>query len=297
MIGHFETAWAIGQRSGKGAFHMTKKFALEQGIRDSTAVHLDQRSPLARAPVMNCASNQFLARPAFTGNQDCRVGRSDQFHLPQDMLQRLALADEFSHPQGSGDFFSQIEVLFFQASTKEIDLFIRFGIRNAHRRVIREDPQPFEGFLVEQAPVEEPQDSENLVPVGQGLRGEGPHFLACKPSRVRHPLFVALQPGQPNGLSGRSHTPDFSFSQWKSMKGTVEAAVVGLRITGNAGTGDEVQGSVAFGGILPTLAHVAESVRFDQPDARQNRVGALGDTVSDGSEHVLKAALLSRRDH
>lgn len=29
MIGHFETARAIGQRSGKGAFHMTEKFALE----------------------------------------------------------------------------------------------------------------------------------------------------------------------------------------------------------------------------------------------------------------------------
>ena len=86
MIGHFKAAQAIGQSPGKCTFDVAKEFALEECVRYGTTIHLDEGPILACTAVMNRAGDEFLPGPALASNQDCRISRSDQLDLPQDVL-------------------------------------------------------------------------------------------------------------------------------------------------------------------------------------------------------------------
>jgi len=63
------------------------------------------------------------------------------------------------------------------------------------------------------------------------------------------------------------------------VKRAAESTVVGLGITGNASTGNEMQRPFAIRKILSASAYVAGRVRFGQPDACEGGIRTLSDAV------------------
>src|SRR6516162_10703678 len=90
----FEKALLVGESSGKGTLHVTKKQTLEQCLRQGAAVDR-QKQPVAPVAVgVNTKGNQLLASAAVAGNEH-RGHRGRHFldHL-QDIPDRFALADD-----------------------------------------------------------------------------------------------------------------------------------------------------------------------------------------------------------
>ena len=72
--------------AGKRALFIAEELAFYKGPRDSTAVNRHKGAIPPAAGIVNRLGEQFLPRPALTGNQDRRImGRpqlGDGFHLP-----------------------------------------------------------------------------------------------------------------------------------------------------------------------------------------------------------------------
>ena len=94
MVGHLKPADLLLQRTGEGSAFVTEQFTLEQPRGNRRAVQGYERPVPARTQAMNGACDQFLARAGFTQNQNGGIRRSHQFHLPENSLQRSAVADD-----------------------------------------------------------------------------------------------------------------------------------------------------------------------------------------------------------
>src|SRR5262245_48350914 len=69
----FDVAFVIPIRAGKGASHVSEKFAPEERILNCGTVHNDKRPIAAAAVAVNGACSQFLAGAAFTQNEHATV--------------------------------------------------------------------------------------------------------------------------------------------------------------------------------------------------------------------------------
>ena len=85
-LGSLEEAFVRTCRTGEGAFFVPEQFRLEQVFGHGRAIDSRERSIVARAGTVNCLGEQFLARAAFTRDENACVGRGDHLRLLQDFL-------------------------------------------------------------------------------------------------------------------------------------------------------------------------------------------------------------------
>ena len=76
-VGQFETAFALVERAGEGAFFVAEEFAFDEVFGDGGAVDLDEGSAGAGALAIEGAGDQFLAGAAFAGDEDGGLGAGD----------------------------------------------------------------------------------------------------------------------------------------------------------------------------------------------------------------------------
>src|SRR5207248_285856 len=65
-VRELEAAEPILDRPGEGALHVAEELALEELPRNRAAIHLDERSVAPRAPVVDRACDELLARAGLT---------------------------------------------------------------------------------------------------------------------------------------------------------------------------------------------------------------------------------------
>jgi len=66
LVGQFETAYLLPDRSGECTPLVAKKFTLQQIQRNGRAVQAYERPPAPRAEAVNRVRNQFLAGTCFS---------------------------------------------------------------------------------------------------------------------------------------------------------------------------------------------------------------------------------------
>ena len=100
-IGELEFSGFRRDSAGKGTAFVAKKLALQEVLRNRSAVDRNKRTAPARAVLVNQASNQFLARSAFTLNENRGSGLSYGFRK----------SDQFPHPTVRRDDFLHADAL------------------------------------------------------------------------------------------------------------------------------------------------------------------------------------------
>ena len=83
LVRQFESANSLGYGAGERTFLMPKQLAFEKAERNRSAVHLYKRMTLARAQIVNCASDHLLAGARLTLDQDRRVRRRNDSNALQ----------------------------------------------------------------------------------------------------------------------------------------------------------------------------------------------------------------------
>src|SRR5688572_18401150 len=91
-MGHLETPYFLRQGARKGAPLVAKQLAFEKPGGNGRTVQRDEGKMFARAHSMDGPRNQFLSRSGFSQNQNSRIGWRDHLSLPQNALQRRAVA-------------------------------------------------------------------------------------------------------------------------------------------------------------------------------------------------------------
>ena len=84
-VGDLEQALLVGDGAGEGALDVAEEFALQQVLRQRSAIHGHEGLGPAQAVVMNRAGDQLLAGAAFAGDEHggvgCRALRDQPVHL------------------------------------------------------------------------------------------------------------------------------------------------------------------------------------------------------------------------
>ena len=150
--------------------------------------------------------------------------------LPQHLLEGCALAHKVPHAESGRDLFPEVKILLLESGTQDIDLLERAGIRDAHCRVIGEDPQPLERAILEPTTIEEGEYTENITVKEEGLGGHCPDALPPDPTCIRRPLLVAAQVREKKRLARFRHPTDLALADSESMERTVESMVVRIPI-------------------------------------------------------------------
>ena len=82
---------------GEGAFFVAKQFAFDQIGGQSSTIDLDHRPIFPTAQLVQSPRDQFLARPAFSGNQDGRSRIRNLLDLQKYALEGQAIADRMTN--------------------------------------------------------------------------------------------------------------------------------------------------------------------------------------------------------
>ena len=93
-VGGFETAGAIGHRSGERTADVAEQFAFQQAFAKRAAIDAHERPAGAIAKLMDCLGDQFLAGARFAEEQDAGVRSGHLGRDPIDLLHGGARADD-----------------------------------------------------------------------------------------------------------------------------------------------------------------------------------------------------------
>ncbi len=110
-VRRLESPLAIGDRAGKGAFHVAEQLALDQLLGNRRAVHFDERLIAPAAQGVHGARDELLARSVLTEDQHAAVGRRRHRDLLAQLPHDEALAH---HLAGAIDARAQRAVLGFE---------------------------------------------------------------------------------------------------------------------------------------------------------------------------------------
>src|SRR5579862_8633194 len=92
-------------------FYVAKELALEKTFRHRAAIQFDQRAFASRALLVDGARDQLLSRTAFPGDQDGRIGRRNEFHLPHNLSQAGTSPDDVAEVLFAADLIEQVRVV------------------------------------------------------------------------------------------------------------------------------------------------------------------------------------------
>ena len=99
-FGRLEQALVVARRAGKGTFHVTEQFRLEQLLGNGAAIDRHEGPGGPRAGFMDRARQEFLARPAFTPYEHAGVACRNQFGFAQDAFNGRAACNDLGTPLG-----------------------------------------------------------------------------------------------------------------------------------------------------------------------------------------------------
>jgi len=111
-VGQLKTADTLCDGAGERASLVAEHFAFEQPGGDGGAIQLDEGALAARAQIMDCPRQQFLAGAGLAANQYRGIGRRHRLHLLQIGLERAALADDFLKAAVGADFVFEVNLFF-----------------------------------------------------------------------------------------------------------------------------------------------------------------------------------------
>ena len=94
-VGQLEASRPVGVGIGEGAFFVPEEFALEEALRQTAEVYFDERLLRPLAVLVYRFGYQFLARPAFSRNEDGGRRRGDARDGLEDSGQLRTLPDDF----------------------------------------------------------------------------------------------------------------------------------------------------------------------------------------------------------
>ena len=101
-------------RAGECAFHVTKKFALDQCGDQRTAVHGNERLVPQRTGVVNGTRDHFFAGAALSENQDRMNTVSGLSNDPVELVHFWCAADDAAEPLSGPDLLAQHAVFGFE---------------------------------------------------------------------------------------------------------------------------------------------------------------------------------------
>ena len=93
-MGEFEDAGSIADRAGEAAAHVAEQLGLEQRFGERRAIDGDERGSLALAVGVDQMGDDFLADPAFTGDQDLGIASRRVLDLGADRFELIALPEQ-----------------------------------------------------------------------------------------------------------------------------------------------------------------------------------------------------------
>ena len=172
-FGQLEPAEAPLQRSGKGALLVAEQLRGDQRGGYGRAIHAHEGSRGALRPLVDGASDEFLARARLAGDQNRGIRRRDLGDARQDGLQSRRLAHDLLEHRCFVDFFPQRDVLFVELVPQFLDFvegLLQIGFRplalgdvrhrsdelkaaRLVRRGMADDPDVFDGSIGHQQPM------------------------------------------------------------------------------------------------------------------------------------------------
>src|SRR5437588_12840274 len=90
---------------------MAKQLAFEKAQRDGCAIHLYKRLTLARAQVVNCASNHLFAGTSLALDEDRRVRRCNDTNALEYGFQSRTVSDDLFEIVLEPDFVFQVKLM------------------------------------------------------------------------------------------------------------------------------------------------------------------------------------------
>ena len=225
---------------------------------------------------MDLSRDQFLAGPRFAEDQYVRVGRGNELDLLQDVLQRIASADNVAKGVCLAQFVAKIVPLQFSLLFEVLNFLERPGVGDRGGCMVGDHPQPDHSLRLGSNAREDDQRAEHFSAIDERLSAVAQHALTLGPLGPRDPLGIGVEIRGQDGLPGRRDPADDPHTQWKATKVAVEPGPVGLATDWIAGTGDQVQTGrlvFAFARGLFRLALITAVARPDQPDACQGHMG------------------------
>src|SRR5258706_1128505 len=109
-----ESSNPSGYGAGERTFLMAKQLAFEQAQRDGSAVHLNKRMALARAQVVNCASDHLFAGTRLALDEDRRVRRRNDSNALEHSFQPRTISNDLFEIVLKPDFVFQVKLLLRQ---------------------------------------------------------------------------------------------------------------------------------------------------------------------------------------
>src|SRR3984893_1477956 len=114
LVRQFESSNPLGYGACERTFLMAKQLAFEKAQRNGCAVHLYKRLILARAQVVNCASDHLFAGARLALDEDRRVRRRNDSNALEHSFQPLTIANDLFEIVLKPDFVLQVERLLRQ---------------------------------------------------------------------------------------------------------------------------------------------------------------------------------------
>ena len=154
---------------------MAKQLAFEEAQGDGCAIHLYKRLTLARAQVVNGASDHLFAGTRLALDEDGRVRRCDYSNALEHGFQLWTISDDLFEIMLSPDFVFQVELLLRQPLLGLSYLSIFQSVLHRDRdlaRYLRKEPEInlAEGILL---PSAEAQETEDTIPANKWQEATG----------------------------------------------------------------------------------------------------------------------------
>ena len=111
LVRQFESSNPLGDGASERTFLMAKQLAFKEAQRNSRAIHLYKRLTLARAQVVNCASDHLFAGSRLALDEDCRVRRRNDSNALEHSFQPLTITNDFFEIVLEPDFVFQVKLL------------------------------------------------------------------------------------------------------------------------------------------------------------------------------------------
>src|SRR5579885_1316079 len=94
LVGGLEQADLVLSGPGEGALFVAEQLAFEQVFRQRAAIDRQKAPVGALGTEVDGARDQLLAGARLAGDQHARIGARDLFHHPENLLDRVAFADD-----------------------------------------------------------------------------------------------------------------------------------------------------------------------------------------------------------
>ena len=115
-VSQFELAFLLGDRAGKGAGNVTKQFALQKLLGQSSTSDLDEWSVAPATPTVEGSGNQALSRPALAGDQNGRPRISHAVDHVEDALHAVVAADDVLQAESLVELLLEVPVFLEDAA-------------------------------------------------------------------------------------------------------------------------------------------------------------------------------------